>query len=305
LVIEKRTVFVLGAGASHQYGFPLGRELRDRVCRIPDDAGKVQLFEDLGVTPDALRAFVDTLRFSAHTSVDAFLEERPEYITVGKLAIACELVPCENPDLLFPPRAPSSHWYEDLAGAMEIGADRFPKNQLSILTFNYDRSFEHYFLTVLQTRRRIDEPEALKLLERIPIHHLHGDLGAFPETKPSGRAYEPTLAKQGLQTAASRIKIIHEASDGFPKEVISHLERAERIFFLGFGFHPANVQRLRIFEKPWDEERALRQQVVATSLGVPRAQWPKIHEGLFRGALDPRWFACGPDQLFRDFVPLE
>ena len=47
-------------------------------------------------------------------------------------------------DNLFPPRAPSDHWYALLANQLEIGTDRFGENKLSIVTFNYDRSLEHY-----------------------------------------------------------------------------------------------------------------------------------------------------------------
>lgn len=31
---KDRIVLVLGAGASHDYGFPLGRKLRDDICRV-------------------------------------------------------------------------------------------------------------------------------------------------------------------------------------------------------------------------------------------------------------------------------
>ena len=36
-MITKRTVLVLGAGASSHYGFPLGEGLRDRVCGLAND----------------------------------------------------------------------------------------------------------------------------------------------------------------------------------------------------------------------------------------------------------------------------
>ena len=32
-MINTKTVLVLGAGASYPYGFPLGAELHDRICR--------------------------------------------------------------------------------------------------------------------------------------------------------------------------------------------------------------------------------------------------------------------------------
>lgn len=146
-MITKTTVLILGAGASIDYGFPLGRGLRDLVCRVPGTAG-ASAITDAGYDPEELNEFVDILRHSGYTSVDWFLEDRPEFISIGKAAIAAALIPFENPDRLFPPDAPANHWYELLLNTMDSPRGSFTENRLSIVTFNYDRSLEYYLFRV-------------------------------------------------------------------------------------------------------------------------------------------------------------
>src|SRR5229473_2124193 len=97
-----RTVFVLGAGASAPYGFPLGLDLLDLVVTRMTLRDKPNLFTQfLGQSYDEMLTFGEALARSGRTSVDAFLEHRPEFIELGKLAIAYALMDRELPDMLF------------------------------------------------------------------------------------------------------------------------------------------------------------------------------------------------------------
>ena len=75
------TVLVLGAGASKPYGFPLGGELKDLIIkqiREPNNDSSIRLSELLsrqGISRGDQTEFAERLDQSAHTSVDAFLEE--------------------------------------------------------------------------------------------------------------------------------------------------------------------------------------------------------------------------------------
>jgi hypothetical protein len=129
--ITTPTVLILGAGASRPHGFPLGRELRDIVCRLLEKPG---LFIELGHSEMHVRAFRDELRFSAYRSVDQFLERNEAFLAIGKQAIAAALLPAENEDRLFSPGAPGEHWYELLVDRMAVDTDDWFKNRL----FNRD-----------------------------------------------------------------------------------------------------------------------------------------------------------------------
>ena len=89
-MITKPTVLILGAGSATDYGFPLGRGLRNLVCAIPGTPG-AGLIKEAGYDPDELEDFVNALRHSGYSSVDWFLEDRPNFIEIGKAAI--ELCP--------------------------------------------------------------------------------------------------------------------------------------------------------------------------------------------------------------------
>jgi len=71
---------VLGACASSDYGFPLGRGLRDLFC---ENKGEWVIHE-AGYDRHDLAAFVDALAHSGYPSVDWFLEDHPEFKKLAK-----------------------------------------------------------------------------------------------------------------------------------------------------------------------------------------------------------------------------
>src|SRR5579872_4927746 len=185
-MIDRPTVFVLGAGASEPYGFPLGRGLVDEaIMRLQNEGdtrlGMVQ--EVCGCSRAALLEFVTALERSASPSIDAFLEGRRDYVELGKAVISALLIPYEGEDALFTRGTTPSlarRWYHYMLDRMGASPDEFVRNALSIVTFNYDRSLEHFLLVALENRYGIGRERAAVLLERISIIHLHGQLGSLP-----------------------------------------------------------------------------------------------------------------------------
>ena len=71
-----------------------------------------------------------------------------KYERIGKIAIALELCPYENENILLGDQ--NGHWMKYLWHRMLSEVSRpsdLLKNKLSVLTFNYDRSLEHYLYT--------------------------------------------------------------------------------------------------------------------------------------------------------------
>lgn len=141
-MISKPTVFILGAGASKPYGYPLGWELRERILALPDDC---ELFPKLDHAPNEFIQFKKALAESPAESIDAFLEHRDEFTRIGKHAIAAELLKCEQRERLYDP-GNEDDWYRYLFNRMTAGVrfDHFLQNEVSFVTFNYDRSLEEY-----------------------------------------------------------------------------------------------------------------------------------------------------------------
>jgi hypothetical protein len=156
-MIRRRTVLVLGAGASAPYGFPLGTALTDGITSELMRDGHSQFRDDLegaGFDLASLRAFGKALGQSGRYSIDDFLQWKPEFRSLAKHAIARMLIPCERDDRLefgadarlwLPQGQPDTRWHRyffnqlltSRRGRCEIG-----DNRLTVLTFNFDRSFE-------------------------------------------------------------------------------------------------------------------------------------------------------------------
>jgi len=250
-MITRPTVLILGAGASMPYGFPSGRELlyQIRGGLMGEAHDFFRGIKELGIETDHIKDFYRELTYADPPSVDAFLEHRPEFQEVGKLAITLRLIPLENEKSFFDGAFNESSWYQYLFEKLSAPSfDEFVGNELSIITFNYDRSIEHYLFTVLKHRYDKSDEECAKILSNIPIIHVHGSLGSLPWQDASGRPYMPEHTTKEIKAASEKINVISEREDT-PKEfelAFNLMNKASNIYFLGFGYHPNNLRRLRI-----------------------------------------------------------
>ena len=96
-MIEKKTVLVLGAGASVPYGFPTGRGLLfEAVERLRStDSNLRGALRDMGIDRQESVRFAGLLSQSMQPSIDAFVENNWKYVRIGKTAIALSLIPHE------------------------------------------------------------------------------------------------------------------------------------------------------------------------------------------------------------------
>lgn len=244
-MITVPTVLVLGAGASAPYGFPSGSGLRDGVIDMlsnPQSSSFRQL-RQMGFRSNLLADFGKALSYSGMSSVDAFLEHRREFIEVGKVAIAQALIPLESERNLF---YAQRKWYQYVFERMSTTFDEFQDNKISILTFNYDRSLEHFLVTAIKHKFGKSESESASKLNNLKIIHLHGQLGLLPWQGGDGRPYEPAADDVFVKNAAEQIKIVSEDMSGAPEFAVAHeiLRSAAKVIFVGFGYNPTNLKRL-------------------------------------------------------------
>jgi len=108
--------------------------------------------------------------------------------------------------------------------------------------------------------------EASATLSHIPIIHVHGSLGKYPEIP-----YESECDADMLLEISRKIQIIHEVqdqTDGFCNREFEQsnelLNQAERIIFLGFGFHPDNIRRFGFFTP----DNTVARDIFATAPGL-------------------------------------
>jgi hypothetical protein len=126
----------------------------------------------------------------------------------------------------------------------EADKAEFKKTGLRIVTFNYDRSLEYYFLNCIKAAYGPSQDELLKC---ILIVHVYGQLGDLEDVPYGAWASAREPERLGLlDRAAGKISIVHEqpgAKDGF-KKAQDLIEGADRTCVLGFGFDMTNVARL-------------------------------------------------------------
>jgi hypothetical protein len=162
-----------------------------------------------------------------------------------------------------------NNWYQVLWQALNASFEKFQDNKIHIITFNYDRSLEQYLYT--QLKRRYPDKNDKEYASKIcPIVHIHGSLGPLPwqldsdESKQKAVPYEAMMKKshgpetahiikdqksKWLDIAREKITVIHESQEDTDelkqaREWILH--SCKRLYFLGFGYHPTNIERLKI-----------------------------------------------------------
>jgi len=286
MALKKKTVLILGAGASMPYGFPSGDELKNRIitslASFPKRAGPATQLENLmhesGINPAKIQAFRDELSGASHVTIDRFLENHRDFEEIGKLAIAGTLIPFET-DSIIPMFEPwklrfegqsraEGGWYKYVAQQLNLSSTYWGDALLTVITYNYDRSLEYFLFRILKSSCDKSPEECWKIFQGIPIIHIYGELGAF-DPLGDGLPYAPSLDIKVARAAAKNIRIMHEAKDeGLISQSKTAVENAEVVCFLGFGYHEENiaplgvkshVQGKRVLGTAWDltkEERS-------------------------------------------------
>lgn len=284
-MIEEKTVFILGAGSAVPYNFPTGDELKENICqnflkdylelpilgeRHPD------IIKDIRqLRAEAAKKFTTALIRATGLSIDQFLQINESHLMEGKIAILLYIMRAER-DSIF--RKGKEDWYSYLFKKMmtkcveESNPEYFYKNEVSFITFNYDRSLE-YFLADSFVNNFSDLRKEVKLLDfvdRIPIHHVYGSLGKLPwqnnplkeDVLDFGASDNRYLIKKSTQNC---IKLIDERDETDKKIIQETISNAKRIFFLGFDYLKENLEAL---ELPNSLSPHHKTHIFGTALGV-------------------------------------
>lgn len=178
---------------------------------------------------------------------------------IARLEIAAVLLACEQEESL------SGDWYQLLS--LEIlprDLKVIDEGLLSIISFNYDRSFERYFVNQFENLCGLTSLEAEGTLKKIRIEHVYGNLGKLSEI-PNGDANQAASAANGIQT----IRLIpDEAIRAKLREV---LRSAVYVNFIGFGFDDDNLELL-------GAENFKGKRVYATTRGMSARTRNKIRQ---------------------------
>lgn len=247
-MIDRNVVLVLGAGASKAYGFDTGGELLKRAISYNGDL--VVTLEKFGMTEAYYNRFRTELNDAQLPSIDRFLEVRNDYMEIGKICMAFYLIKCENYEKLYSATL-EQDWYRYIFQLMETTRFQdFFLNQLKVITFNYDRSFENYIFRALKAGigHDKDDRKIIENINNLEIVHVHGNLGSLYPEGGNSRPYSDNVAPEMIKIAKNGIFIVSEADKLGKGYERAHklIQRCETLLFLGFHYHPENVDRLRL-----------------------------------------------------------
>ena len=311
-MINKNTVLVLGAGASMPYGFPSGQGLVDIICDS-DNVFKKLVAEGAGVPPNEVSEFIKVLSEADPESIDVFLGNNSVFEKVGKASIAATLLPRERETELVTKWRElrlkgeksklGGHWYKYLSNLLlsNTSFEEFDPSKLSVVTFNYDRSLEHYLFSRLRASFHDKSPEEYaEKVNAIRIIHVYGQLGFLQWQKSVGQKIAFGMGSKvdepkrimAIQTALQCIRTMGENIAEEDVDLIlarQLLAEAQNIYVLGFGYHPVSLKILGM------ESLSSNKNIRGTSLGLSFQR--KVHLGRLgiysltweKQRMNPRW----------------
>lgn len=288
-MLSARTLFIIGAGASCEYGLPDGGVLKSNIRNLLDfrsqsgrlEHGDPDIHEALRVLsafrgenrldPVELKRHVDEARELAAglrhaASIDRYLdtleahEGRPEMARVGKLAIVKAILAAERTSTLWVkpgatdlPSQADEKWLSALFSIMESGVRASTIELLfrnaAFICFNYDRCVEHFFSFKLANFFRISLQDAQAIVrDHLNIVHPYGTVGGLPWQGTNSQAEfgDKDLSGRNLVPLAEGIRTFTERVS--ETDIVSKMKEmtssAERVVFLGFGFHSQNMDLL-------------------------------------------------------------
>jgi hypothetical protein len=281
-MFRKRTLFILGAGASHEFELPLGPVLAAKIAQeanvriehgsVASSPGADLLQEVISKRPgeanDYLKAFL-LIRHGVQlsSSIDDFLDvhaSNHQAQRVGKMAIVKSVLRAERDSVLYFDKSNIYNrmsvtkfehtWIVKFIRMLDRGVAAELKdalfNNVAFIVFNYDRCLEHFLIHALQQLYSLDESSAEKLFANLTIIHPYGK--AAPFKARNGQAGIPFGGEHyGLRanywSLADGIRTYTEEMNDRSEldKVHDEMQQAERIVFLGFAFHDQNMKLLK------------------------------------------------------------
>jgi len=214
---NKKTLFIIGAGASTEVNLPDGTGLKQEIANLLnikfDRLGFTQTSGDCSI----YRALQIYASQSKETTTKPYIEAAqhiqramPQAISIdnfidshkgnnkielcGKLAIARAILEAEKNSSIFIDN--SNHynrldfgqlektWYTNF---MKLITENCTKDTVSkrlesvtLIIFNYDRCVEHYIYNFIQNYYDLDFAKTGDLVKKIEIYHPYGAVGALP-----------------------------------------------------------------------------------------------------------------------------
>jgi hypothetical protein len=261
-MLKEKTLLVLGAGASKPYCFPTALELATKIISKDFEIVK-SIYRKNCITEkcfeNKLRAF--TMHFlydfnkAQPISIDEFVlgqkKNRNSEIAAKKLMVSYLLKLEEISEEIS-----EYNWVELFFDIVSKGVaslfddeENIDENfeKVKIITFNYERSFEHFLLARLNNSNKVNSAIAFLRSFQKNIIHIYGTIGNILDSfNESGVRYGFCPTNNDLYNIIDNIRLTYDERNIFDEKINKFLSDVEQVFFLGFGFDENNLENLRL-----------------------------------------------------------
>lgn len=306
----RQFVFVLGAGASRDLRLPMGAELTQHIktaLSFGDDGYNLKGGDQTlssALSNSGRRNWFEASRLIAAAmplapSIDNFVDVHrndEDVAFCAKVAIAKCILDAERGSTTYvDPR--NAFNTIDFQGNIKAWHTLFfrilttnciledlPKRlqSIGIISFNYDRCFEHFLFHAIKTYYRINDTETAAILKHLEIYHPYGKVGELPfmanvQTVP----YGAKVSVRDILEISKQIRTFTETVDNDSNEVKSirsMLNESLRLVFLGFAYHDLNVRFL--FPNVSPSAISFEKRIIGTAMGSSKSDLTIIGESL-------------------------
>ncbi len=311
---SKKLTLIVGAGASKEFGLPVGSELKQKISSLLDirfdynqqKSGDYQIrnaLESAVRQPDGRRDINPHLHAAWRIrdampqaiSIDNFIDNHQgdEKIELcGKLAIVKSILDAEKSSKIYVD--PSNNrsginyasteacWLNPFTRLLteNCRADQLEDRLKSVafVIFNYDRCIEHYLYYALQNYYKLSETRVAELLNAVQFYHPYGSVGTLPwQGQKNVATFGGDLHPDSLLDNARHIKTFTEGTDPDSSEVCAIREAvatSDNLLFLGFAFHKLNMQLICPEAISMDE--ISHKRAYATAFGLSKSDCTAI-----------------------------
>ncbi|MQW73465.1 hypothetical protein GHK50_21080 [Sinorhizobium medicae] len=298
-MFEGNVVFVVGAGGSFDFGFPMGEQLKDQIAnklsiRFRDSGelagGDPQVVEALRALArrkglQSINPFLQSARSIASAmpqaiSIDNFLHthaDEPDLVLIGKIAIAASILDAEGASKIYMGRDKHSFdfsetknvWHNTFCKILTENVQRSSIDNLfdnvSFITFNYDRCIEHYISNWLSNYMLVSLEEAQEWTSRLTVFHPYGQVGRLPwqQSADVKVPFGGRVDASDLIAVAEQIRTFTERVESDSLAPIrARIANADMIVYLGFSYGRMNLELLAI------DSIGPSKRVIGTAFGI-------------------------------------
>jgi hypothetical protein len=282
--MNKKTVFIIGAGASKEANLPTGYELKSIIATLLNIQFSDPYEQTSGdrIIREALKMYVQNKENSSNInpylkaawlicdampqsiSIDNFIDTHNDDKKIelcGKLAIVRSILDAEQNSLLY--IDPSNiynkidfskletTWYGNFWKLLTENCTKENLSQrlksITLIIFNYDRCIEHFLYKSFQNFYGLKPDESAKLVNEIEIYHPYGVVGRLPWQDEQSVEFGCEVSSRELLNLADQIKTFTEGTDPQSSEITAirkNINEADTIVFLGFAYFELNMKLL-------------------------------------------------------------